>query len=72
MLADISEFGYESDLEFCELMAEKVGVAAVPGSSFFREPVNDFVRFHFAKKESTLDEALDRLMKLREKMPRRS
>ena len=72
VLADISEFGYESDLEFCELMAEKVGVAAVPGSSFFRENVNDFVRFHFAKKESTLAEALDRLMKLREKMPRRS
>ena len=72
VLADISEFGYESDLEFCELMAEKVGVAAVPGSSFFRENVNDFVRFHFAKKESTLAEALERLMKLREKMPRRS
>ena len=72
VLADISEFGYESDLEFCELMAEKAGVAAVPGSSFFREPVNSFVRFHFAKKESTLNEALDRLMKLREKMPRRS
>ncbi len=72
VLADVSEFGYESDLEFCELMAEKVGVAAVPGSSFFRENVNDFVRFHFAKKESTLAEALDRLMKLREKMPRRS
>ena len=71
VLADISEFGYESDLEFCELMAEKVGVAAVPGSSFFRENVNDFVRFHFAKKESTLAEALDRLMTLREKMPRR-
>ena len=69
VLADISEFGYESDLEFCELMAEKVGVAAVPGSSFFREKVDDFVRFHFAKKESTLSEALDRLMKLREKMP---
>jgi len=71
VLADISEFGYGSDLEFCELMAEKVGVAAVPGSSFFRENVNDFVRFHFAKKESTLAEALDQLMKLREKMPRR-
>ena len=71
VLADVSEFGYESDLEFCELMAEKVGVAAVPGSSFFRENVNDFVRFHFAKKESTLAEALDRLMTLREKMPRR-
>ena len=72
VLADISEFGCESDLEFCELMAERVGVAAVPGSSFFRENVNGFVRFHFAKKESTLAEALDRLMTLREKMPRRS
>lgn len=71
VLADISEFGYESDLEFCELMAEKTGVAAVPGSSFFREKVNHLIRFHFAKKESTLAEALSRLMKLRETMPRR-
>ena len=70
VLADISEFGFESDLEFCELMAEKTGVAAVPGSSFFREKVNHLIRFHFAKKESTLAEALSRLMKLRETMPR--
>ena len=65
VLADISEFGFESDLEFCELMAAKTGVAAVPGSSFFREKVNHLIRFHFAKKESTLAEALSRLMKLR-------
>ena len=71
VLADISEFGFESDLEFCELMAKKTGVAAVPGSSFFREKVNHLIRFHFAKKESTLAEALSRLMKLRETMPRR-
>ena len=71
VLADISEFGFESDQEFCELMAEKTGVAAVPGSSFFREKVNHLIRFHFAKKESTLAEALSRLMKLRETMPRR-
>ena len=69
VLADISEFGFESDLEFCELMAEKTGVAAVPGSSFFREKVNHLIRFHFAKKKSTLAEALSRLMKLRETMP---
>ena len=69
VLADISEFGFESDLEFCEIMAEKTGVAAVPGSSFFREKVNHLIRFHFAKKESTLAEALSRLMKLRETMP---
>ena len=71
VLADISEFGYESDLEFCEIMAEKLGVAAVPGSSFFREKVDHLIRFHFAKKESTLAEALSRLMRIRETVPYR-
>jgi aminotransferase len=42
-------------------MAQKVGVAAVPGSSFFREPVDHLVRLHFAKKDETLYEALNRL-----------
>jgi aminotransferase len=60
-LADISEYGYESDLEFCEDLAKKVGVGAVPGSSFFREKVNHLIRFHFAKKNETLYEALNRL-----------
>ena len=69
VLADISEFGYASDLEFCEVLAEKTGVGAVPGSSFFRENVNHLIRFHFAKKESTLQAALDRLMKIRETIP---
>lgn len=68
VLADISEFGYESDLEFCEKMAMDVGVAAVPGSSFFREDVNHLIRLHFAKQDSTLNEALNRLEKLRGKM----
>lgn len=71
VLVDISEFGYENDLEFCELLAEKTGVGAVPGSSFFHENVNHLIRFHFAKKESTLAEALDRLMKIRETIPYR-
>jgi aminotransferase len=70
VLVDISEFGYESDLEFCENLIRKVGVAAVPGSSFFREPVNHLVRLHFAKKESTLNEALDRLSDIKSKMRR--
>ncbi|MBR2872959.1 MAG: aminotransferase class I/II-fold pyridoxal phosphate-dependent enzyme, partial [Lentisphaeria bacterium] len=69
VLADISEFGYDSDLEFCEILAEKVGVGAVPGSSFFRENVNHLIRFHFAKKESTLSAALERLMHIRETVP---
>jgi len=67
VMVDISEFGAKSDLEFCEWMAGEVGVAAVPGSSFFREDVNHLIRFHFAKKEETLREALGRLEKLREK-----
>ncbi|MDE5578266.1 MAG: pyridoxal phosphate-dependent aminotransferase [Oscillospiraceae bacterium] len=68
VLLDISEFGYESDLKFCELLAEKVGVGAVPGSSFFREPENRYIRMHFAKKSETLNEALNRLADMRKKM----
>jgi aminotransferase len=47
-------------------MIRNVGVAAVPGSSFFREPVNHLIRLHFAREEATLDEALRRLKKLTE------
>ena len=65
IMMDISEFGYDDDLKFCEDLAEKVGVGAVPGSSFFREPVNHLIRFHFAKKEDTLQQALDRLSDIR-------
>ena len=43
-----------------------IGVAAVPGSSFFKEPVNHLIRLHFAREESTLDEALSRLSRLME------
>lgn len=68
VLVDISEFGYESDLVFCEDLARKVGVGAVPGSSFFKEPENRYIRFHFAKQDATLNEALDRLADIRIKM----
>jgi aminotransferase len=68
VMIDISEFGYESDLDFCEKLAERVGVGAVPGSSFFRENVNHLIRFHFAKKNDTLNDALNRLEKMKEKM----
>lgn len=71
VLLDISEFGYDSDLKFCEDLAEKVGVGAVPGSSFFREPVNHLIRFHFAKRDETLLDALNRLETLRAKIPPR-
>lgn len=69
VMLDISEFGYQSDLEFCETLAEKVGVGAVPGSSFFREDVNHLIRFHFAKKDETLYEALNRLESIRKNIP---
>ena len=72
VMMDISEFGYDSDLKFCEELAAKVGVGAVPGSSFFREPVNHLIRFHFAKKDETLNDALNRLEALRSKIPERA
>ena len=72
VMLDIQEFlnlpqfaGY-TDLEFCEWMIKNIGVAAVPGSSFFREEVNNLIRLHFAREEKTLDEALARLAKLKE------
>ncbi len=70
-LLDISEFGFENDLEFCEVLARDVGVAAVPGSSFFREPVNHLIRLHFAKRDETLYAALNRLEDIRKKIPYR-
>ena len=70
VMLDISDFlamerfqGW-SDLAFCEWMIREIGVAAVPGSSFFREPVNHLIRLHFARSKETLDDALGRLAKL--------
>ncbi len=71
VLLDISEFGFDSDLEFCETLARDVGVGAVPGSSFFREKVDHLIRLHFAKKDDTLLGALERLSDLRRKIPSR-
>lgn len=67
VLMDVSEFGVKDDLEFCMWLAREVGVGAVPGSSFFKEEIHNYIRFHFAKKEETLKEALDRLAHLRTK-----
>lgn len=71
VLMDITPFGYDNDLEFCQVLAKEVGVGAVPGSSFFREPVNHLIRFHFAKKDETLNEALNRLETIHKKIPKR-
>ena len=70
IMLDIQEFlemkmfeGF-SDLEFCEWLIREIGVAAVPGSSFFREDINHYIRLHFAKGEEVLKEATERLAKL--------
>lgn len=70
VLADIAPFlkPGQSDVAFCEEMTEKVGVACVPGSSFFNEDINNIVRVHFAKKDDTLYEALNRLSEIKAKM----
>ena len=65
VMVDVAEFGVADDTAFCEWLAREVGVAAVPGSSFFREPVHHLIRFHFAKREDTLAEAVRRLAALR-------
>jgi aspartate/methionine/tyrosine aminotransferase len=67
VLVDVSEFTADDDIGFCEWLAREVGVAAVPGSSFFHEPVRHLIRFHFAKREETLAEAGERLKRLRDR-----
>ncbi len=67
VMVDVSEFKPESDIHFCEWLAREIGVAAVPGSSFFRENINHLIRFHFAKKHETLNSAVERLLMIREK-----
>lgn len=62
----LPQFEGFSDLEFCEWIIKNIGVAAVPGSSFFKEDVNYLIRLHFAREKETLDEALKRLEKLTE------
>ncbi len=71
VMVDVSEWEMKDDTAFCEWLAREVGVAAVPGSSFFREPVNHLIRFHFAKRVETLVDAGERLLKLREATAKR-
>ncbi len=69
VLVDISEINpFNTDFEFCEWLIREVGVAAVPGSAFFKHPEYRYIRFHFAKQEPTLIAALERLSKLKEKL----
>lgn len=61
---ELEQFKGMSDMDFCEWMIKNTGVAAVPGSSFFREPINHLIRLHFAREDETLYEALGRLKKM--------
>jgi aspartate/methionine/tyrosine aminotransferase len=61
ILIDCSGFGVADDVAFCHKVAEKLGVACVPGSSFFKEPVNHLIRLHFARSDDVLAEAGQRL-----------
>ena len=67
VLLDVSEFGVTDDLAFCEWLAREVGVGAVPGSSFFKEEIHNYIRFHFAKKDERLLAALDKLKDMKKK-----
>ncbi|MCO4100429.1 MAG: aminotransferase class I/II-fold pyridoxal phosphate-dependent enzyme [Gemmatimonas sp.] len=64
VMVDISALGFADDTAASEWLIKDVGVAGVPGSSFFREPVKHLIRFHFAKREDTLRAAGERLGQL--------
>ena len=68
VMVDIAPFTKEDDLTFCQWMAEHVGVAAVPACTFFHEDIHNLIRFHFAKRDETLYDALNRLESLRSKV----
>ncbi len=65
VMVDCTDLGVTDDNAFCRWMAREVGVAAVPGSSFFHEPVNHLIRLHFSRSEEILAETGKRLIKLK-------
>ena len=67
VMTDISAFGFKDDVEFTRHLIREIGVACVPGSSFYSDPVlgSQQVRFCFCKKDETLMLAAERLKKLR-------
>lgn len=64
VMMDISGLGFATDTEASEWLIREAGVAGVPGSSFFREPVHHLIRFHFAKNAATLEAAGERLLRV--------
>ena len=70
VLADIAQYGFDNDIDFTKFMVADVGVAVVPGSSFFSQPAlgRNYIRFCFCKKPETLEAAGQRLLKLQERL----
>jgi aspartate/methionine/tyrosine aminotransferase len=73
VLIDISPFGFSDDTAFCQWLARTIGVAAVPGSSFFAAqpgtlPVTQLARLNFAKRAETLNAVGERLLRLKERL----
>jgi aminotransferase len=71
VMTDISSFGFADDVTFARWLVEHVGVAAVPGSSFYSDPASgrQRLRFHFARLRATLEAAVERLSTLRARLP---
>jgi aminotransferase len=67
VMTDISDFGFANDIEFTKYMIREIGVAVVPGSSFYHDKAlgSQKVRFCFCKKDETLQAAAERLQKLK-------
>ncbi len=67
VMADISEFGFANDIEFTKHLIREIGVAVVPGSSFYHDPAmgSQMVRFCFCKKDETLEAAAENLLRLK-------
>jgi aminotransferase len=70
VMTDISDFGFEDDVEFTKFLIREIGVAVVPGSSFYHDAVlgRNQVRFCFCKKNETLEAAAERLQKLKSRI----
>lgn len=66
-MTDISNFGFENDIDFTRFLIQEIGVAVVPGSSFYHDQNlgSQKVRFCFCKKDETLEAAAERLQKLK-------
>ena len=71
VMTDISGFGYPDDVSFARHLVSEIGVAAVPGSSFYADPAagRQRLRFHFARRRETLEAAAERLARMKARAP---